>query len=466
MLAAGLTAWAHALLACGPPPEIRHVVVVSLDTIGARHVSAYGYDRETTPHLDAVAAGGVLFENAYAPQLWTLTSHITMMTGLHPEVHGVTKRRPASPSAVTLAEILRERGFATAAFTGAGGWLHPGFGLGRGFDTYEMGRHDAQTDAARATAWLREQADQLETDPEYRFFLFVHFFDAHSGGKDVPYYAPPPYGARYLPEGSRWERGGSATGLNELAKQGPSELDREIVTAYYDAAVSYVDAEGLAPVVDTLRELGLDDETLLVVTSDHGEEIFEHGGVLHRQPYDETTRVPLVFRGPGIPAGERVAELAALVDLTPTVLSLLSLPIPAHMQGRDLAPLWRGAGPVNDAVYVDGGDSHGFPYQSSVIADVEGRRWSYITTVRRAGKPLFRQLVAQGPRELYALDDDPEQRRNVAAQHPEVARGLEARLLAWFRDNETRARRLGRSRETQLLTPEEQGHLEALGYVE
>ena len=202
----------------------------------------------------------------------------------------------------------------------------------------------------------------------------------------MPYHVPAPDGRRFLPPGPAWDRSGGSDLLIRLKREGPTERDVEFLTAYYDAGVRYVDEHGLGPLLAALDELGLADDTLLVLTADHGEEIFEHGSVLHGYPYDETARVPLVFRGPGIPTGRRVPQLAALVDLMPTILSLLSLPIPEHVQGRDLGPLLRGAGPVNDAVYVDGG---GAAYPSSVIADLDGRRWSYFAPVesRRLGRP-------------------------------------------------------------------------------
>jgi arylsulfatase A-like enzyme len=225
--------------------------------------------------------------------------------------------------------------------------------------------------------------------------------------------------------------------------------------------VHYIDEHGLGPLLAALDELGLADDTLLVLTADHGEEIFEHGSVLHGYPYDETARVPLVFRGPGIPNGRRVPELAALVDLMPTILSLLSLPIPKHVQGRDLGPLLRGAGPVNDAVYVDGGEP---TYPSSVIADLDGRRWSYFAPVESrvsGGRRVFRA----GAGELFALDEDPAQQRDLVAREPDVARLLEQRLLAWFDANETLARRLGPGTRLDALSAGDRGRLEALGYL-
>jgi arylsulfatase A-like enzyme len=160
-------------------------------------------------------------------------------------------------------------------------------------------------------------------DPEHRFFLFAHFYDVHSDFKtDVPYFAPPPYDLMFLPGGLNWKHRGDSALLQELYKSGKvTPEDRRILTALYDGGVRYCDEKGVGPLLEKLRELKFDDDTLVIITSDHGEEIFEHGESIHQQPYEETSRVPLVFKGPGIPRGLRLPYLAELVDLMPTVLS-------------------------------------------------------------------------------------------------------------------------------------------------
>jgi arylsulfatase A-like enzyme len=441
-------------------------VLVSLDDVGAKHVSAYGYARETTPHLDAVAREGLLFESAYVQQTWTLTSHLTMMTGLDPRAHGASRTHSVPPSVSTLAELLWNHGFATAAFTGAVAWMRPRYGLGRGFETYEMGASDARLDAPRAVRWLAQQARLEAEDPEHRFFLFVHFFDAHSdAGTPLPYYLADPGDFDphlYVPEGRRWEHSGGTELLMRLVREGASEEDRAFATAYYDAGVRYVDEYGVGPIVAALDEHGLAENTLLVLTADHGEEIFEHGSALHGFPHQETARVPLVLRGPGIPRGARTPHLAALVDLMPTLLSLLGLPVPEDVQGRDLGPLLHGGGPVNEAVFVDGGHGASRAYPSMVVADLDGQRWSYLVAVEgREG-----DLVPQRPGELYDMAQDPGQQHDLAASRPELAARLEQMLVARLGEAEALSRRLGGARESIGLSDEERRHLRELGYGE
>jgi arylsulfatase len=457
--------------ACSGDGGIRHLVLVSLDAVGAKHVGAYGYGRETTPHLDAVARDGVVFESAYSSQTWTLTSHLSMLTGVAPVVHGASAERAASPAATSLAEVLWGLDFATAAFTGGVAWMRPHFGLGRGFDTYEMGAGDAGADTPRILRWLEAQARRIEADPDHRFFLFVHYFDAHSdAATSVPYGVPEPYGpyARgYLPKQRTWNRAGGTKLLIQLAEEGANDLDREVVTAWYDASIRYVDEQGVGRLVAALDALGLAEDTLLVVTADHGEELFEHGSVLHGYPYDETARVPLVLRGPGLPAARRVPALVSLVDVAPTLLSLLSLPVPASMQGHDLSPLLWGQGPVRGAVTVDGGQGADGAFPSSVVADLDGRRWSYVATVERRAGDGVPVLSAERPGELYALDRDPGQRDDLAGREPALAEKLGTMLLARLRADAELARRFPPGRAVgRELDREDRRRLEALGYTE
>ncbi len=463
-LAAGLAL--AAAFGCGGELRPRHVVLVSLDAVGAGHVGAYGYQRDTTPQLDAIARAGTLFESAWSPQTWTLTSHLTLLTGLDPAVHGASRERAASPGARSVAQVMRDAGFATAAFVGERVWMHPRFGHGAGFDRYEVGSDDASENMPAILDWLDQQARAAEEDAGHRFFLFAHFYDAHSDGKGAtPYAVPDPENRRFLPEGAVWGRRGGTSLLLSLRRGGnATERDREFLNAFYDAGVRWADDHGLRPIVRALREHGLEDDTLLVVTADHGEEIFDHGGVLHGQPYVETARVPLVMRGPGVPAGRRVEALVGLVDVAPTLLAQAGLPGVPAMQGVDLSSLLQDDAPVRDAVFVDGLYEGDRTWGSSVVVDRDGERWSYVAKVDARG-PLGRRVFdVTGEEELYALARDPLQRDDVSAAEPETTAALRRRLLAWYRANESRAQGAARARGGPLVSAEEAARLEALGY--
>jgi len=457
------------------PAKIRNVVLVSLDTLGARHVGAYGAERETTPNLDGLAADGTTFESVYTQQVVTLTSHATMLTGLYPQVHGVSRVRPARPGATTLAEILKANGFETAAFTGTGGYMKPDFGLGRGFDLYKLGSvktHRASDNDPRMV-WLEEQARRIHRDPEHRFFLFAHYYDVHSdSGTEVPYGAPPAFRREFFPEGFSWRRSGDIRLLVQLERAGSvTEEDLTVINGLYDAGVLFTDRERLGRLLAKLRQLGLFDDSLIVVTSDHGEEIFEHAMCSHQQPYEETARVPLVMHGPGIPQGLRIPDLTELVDLMPTLLSLLGLPIPEHVQGRDLTPLLRGEPLSPAAVHVDGilgGVPHQWRYTpSGLIREVNGRRWSYVNTVEVSEAAGQRVYETRDPGELYLLEADPDQQHNVISEHPVLASEMRAQLLAWYGENEARASALGEAEvDAEMLSRREYDRLKALGYVQ
>lgn len=466
--------------------RIRNVVVVSLDTLSALHTGAYRYERPTSPTLDALAARGALFEHAYTQQVWTLTAHISLMTGLNPQAHRASEKRVATDASPTLAEVLREQGFATGAFTGGGGYMKPRFGMGRGFDEYRLGKEDAAADVAPALRWLEAQAERRAVQPDHRFFLFAHFFDIHSDvGTDVPYDAPPPHGERFLaevlPDGESWARRGDTQLLIDLEKGKATggevtELDRRVLGALYDGGVLHTDRVGLGAIVAKLEALDLMDETLLVVTADHGEEIFEHGKVSHQQPYEETARIPLVWVGPGIEEELRLDALVELVDVMPTILSLLQIDVPPTVQGRDLSTLLSGA-----AQWLEG-DAHvdgilgGLPtikwrYPSSIVRRIGDERWSYVNTVHDRMEDGRRVFHTRFEGELYRLDDDPAQQHDLKASRPEIASELRLALLAWYARNEAAARALGvveagGEQRSPLLDPAEIDELRALGYGE
>ncbi len=466
------------------PEAPRHLVLISVDTLGAKHVGAYGYARDTSRAIDALAARGVLFENAYTQQVWTLTAHLSLMTGLHPQAHGASEQRAAWPAAPTLAATLKGAGFETAAFTGVGGYMSPRFGLGRGFERYAIGKtHDARDDGRRI-AWLRAQAKRSAADPGHRFFLFAHYFDVHSDvGTEVPYVAPEADARRYLdevlPPGDSWQRSGDTDLLIELEKSGEAtDRDRAVLEALYDAGVRYTDREGVGRLLGALDELGLAESTLVVLTSDHGEEILEHGKVSHQQPFDETARVPLVFAGPGLPRRERRSDLVELVDVMPTVLSVLDVGVPEGIQGRDLSPAWRGGALAERPAHVDGLFG-GLPtlkwrYPSAITMSVDGVRYSYVGTVHnepteRGGRRFL--MFREGA--LYDLEADPGQTRDLAAERPDLAAQLRRALLAWYEENERVARRLeresleaGQDAGVPAPSEEEAARLRALGYVE
>ena len=423
----------------GAPPSI---VLVTIDTLRADHVSAYGYARETTPHLDALAAGGARFETAYAVSSTTGPSHATLFTSRYPDEHGVTKNGVPLPADVpVLAERLRDAGYETAAFVSSF-VVERRFGLARGFDHYDddfrgaahssplrrweghvleapYDRRAGET-TERALAWLAARHDARP------FFLWVHYFDPHS-----PYDPPAPHRQAFLESSD------------------PTSPRHAI--DLYDGDVHYADAE----LGRLLAALAL-HAPLTLVTADHGEGLWDHGYLEHGVfLYEEMVRVPWVVHWPGrVPAGSTLGGLAAHVDLVPTLAGLTGLDLLADPRGRDLAPLLlRGEAPDPERrVHLQ--RRHYEPGQRGHVR-VEGPkhairvdRWKLIVSPGELGLELFD--LARDPRELH----------NLAGLRPDVVQPLYADLRRWQEGQRTRL--------AAPAAPDAQARerLRALGYVD
>ncbi len=305
---------------------VPNILLISIDSLRRDHVSAYGYQRPTTPRIDALAREGVLFDMAIAPTSWTLPSHVSLLTSLPARLHGVRDiRQRFGRDVVTLAEVLSEAGYATAGFI-AGSFLSATHGFSQGFDVYDdytilerdRGEDGGHITSPRSIAAVRRWLDGRGRQEERRpFFVFLHMWDVH-----YEYLPPPPYDKMFDPD---YEGDIGEYGLlrdSRINKNMPAR-DLEHIEALYDGEIRYTD-EHLGQLFDLLRQRGLFDDTITVVTSDHGDEFFEHGGKGHAETlYDEVLRVPLVMRYPkGIPAGRVVDRQVRLMDVAPTLLEM------------------------------------------------------------------------------------------------------------------------------------------------
>jgi arylsulfatase A-like enzyme/Flp pilus assembly protein TadD len=371
-------------------------VVVTIDTLRADHVGAYGGRDVATPHLDGLARDGAMAPRASAHVPLTRPSHVSLFTGRLPTETGIRDNiSPALvPAVPLLAEVLKKAGFRTAAFVSSA-VLESSSGLDRGFDVYsdefEGGAADAQflntvqkrgdRTTAEATAWLEKSAQTLGTSG--RLFLWLHLYDPHD-----PYEPPEPYASRY--------------------KERP-----------YDGEVAWSD-ELVGRVDGALDRLRLRGETALVVTSDHGEGLGEHGEALHGFfVYQSTLAVPLFIRGPGVKPGARIAGTVGLVDVYPAVLDLLGVTPPGGAQtaGRSLAPELRGQGPVEQR-----------PVYAESLVPLLHFGWS---DLRVLNDGRFKYIQAPRP-ELYDLQEDPGETRNLAAaqrSRAEIMRAALGRIL-------------------------------------
>ena len=372
--------WAADPAAAVRPPNL---VLVTIDTLRSDRLGCYGYSKIETPNLDQLAKQGVLFENAVTHTPLTAPSHASIFTGLYPTVHKVrdTGGFVLAASHVTLAQILQQRGWDTAAFVGAS-VLKQQFGFGRGFAVYddEMPKPDprrmagdyAERRAAevvdRASKWVAARSDKP-------FFLWVHLFDPHS-----PYDPPSPFREKY--------RG-----------------------RLYDGEVAYTDQQ----VGRLLAAVAREENTLVAVLSDHGESLAEHGEYNHGVfLYDSTLRIAFLLAGPGVPAGVRVKQQTRAIDVLPTLLELMGVKPPQTVQGSSLVPAVKSKQMPEGWSYIE----TLYPKINMGWAELRGirtNRWKYI----RAPKP-----------ELYDLSRDPAETTNVIGSHAAEAQQLQANLNA------------------------------------
>jgi len=338
------------------PSSRPDIVLVSIDSLRHDHLGCYGYGKPTSPRIDALAAEGVRFENAVSTTSWTLPAHAALFTGLFDSAHGlVDNGLELSDRVVTLAEALQGAGYGTAGFYG-GPYLHPTFGLDQGFDTYVSCMTTIEDtlpqDEVRAIAGgdtnvshqdvtgprtleaVRGLAENLDDRP---LFLFVHLWDVH-----YDYIPPAEMVHLFDPEYT-----GTLTGRDMMhdpaIHAGMPQADLQHLIALYDGEIRFTDGI-LGEILEVLAQRGRLDDTVVVITADHGEEFFEHGHKGHQQSlYEEVVRVPLIVRWPGrIDAGRVVEDQVRLIDVMPTLLALAGVPNPSEMQGRDLGPLLRG----------------------------------------------------------------------------------------------------------------------------
>ncbi len=430
----------------GPPRAAgqRNVLLITIDTLRADRVGADGTTNSLTPAIDRLAAGGALFEQAFSTSSWTLPALASVLTGQMPSQHGagwpagerdLLARSPLPPMP-TLATALRARGYRTAAKV-TNPYLALRYGLGAGFDEHENVTLEAEATAAlahtlafRAVRWLcpwlliTDRGDTvtaralrwLDAHGHEPFLLWVHYIDPHAPYTDPDADAHTSFrGDSLLGRGAADPVPGPAPVDVARIRAGEVHLTaagkRQLV-ALYDREVAYVDRQ-VARLLAALAHLGLERDTLVVLLSDHGEEFWEHGGVEHGHTFfDEVVRVPLILRGPGVPAGRRVGALTSLADVTPTILDLLGLPALPGVQGTSLAPFLRGDALARTAVAAE-----------SMLFGEEA------TAVRTAQHKYVRW--GDGREELYDLGRDSGERTNQAACADLAgARAVHARVFA------------------------------------
>jgi len=470
-----------------------NVVLIVLDTVRADHLSVYGYSRPTTPGLERLASEGVVFEQALAPAPWTLPSHATLFTGLYPAQHHAGRLHPRLDGHLTtLPEILREQGYQTVGFSN-NTWVSRATNFDQGFDDFEdfrgiwrVWRSLSRLTAVQIYHWVKptqlhgdysggagvtnvaiRRWFNARRDQDRPFFLFINYLDAH-----FPYHAPDPYWRKFV-EPARLEL---ATELLDTKAQDdadwtppPIKWDAKkwgALTDLYDGELFYLDAM-LTELFDDLRARNLWDDTLVVVTSDHGEHLGEHGLFLHRfSVYEPTLHIPMIMRLPGrLPAGKRFDDWVGLPDVFPTILRLVGVPPPAELHaglpGKSL---------VGSPVSVPSGRTLLGDYEVPDNLLPRYRRRTKITDESYFHRGL-RSLHegnwkfiwgTDGRHELYDLAKDPLETNDLVTQLPEQAKAMESRLQAMLDEMP----QVGDAEETGELDAETRDQLRALGYIE
>ena len=408
-------------------PSHPNVVLITLDTTRADRMGFLGSDRGLTPSLDALARGATIFSRAYAQVPLTTPSHATILTGTYPQFNHVNYLGdPLGAELPSLPEILHKNGYKTAAFVGSlvldPKKLAPGFE--RGFDVYDAGFHRrapredryrsmerrGEEVVSRALAWLNKQ-------PAGPFFLWVHLYDPHD-----PYSPPEPFKSRF--------------------KTNP-----------YDGEIAYTDTV-VGKLLAGLRTRGLFDPTLIAVMADHGEAFGEHGENHHGIfLYDETIQVPLLFKLPGQHTAKKVATRVGLVDVAPTILKAVRLPVPAAVQGESLLSVM-----TSDQAPASPQRS-GVPLQGSVYAESAYGYLSFGWSKLQAWRTGNYLYIEAPQRELYDQSQDPLATHNLAPDSRAVADTVRAQVIEFY------GKTKGGAAEKTKLSPEQDESLHALGYL-
>jgi arylsulfatase A-like enzyme len=460
-----------------PAPVPRNAVIVVIDALRADHLGCYGYQRPTSPHIDALAATATRFVNGISTTPWTLPSMATLMTSLYPRVHGATvpsnvvacemgaascrPRTVLDESRLTLAEVLQRHGFATAAFVPGHGYTSRAFGFGQGFGTFVDDRIEAPFMIEGFAQWLDRALPN-------RFFAYLHLTEVHA-----PYTGPSPTRypadspdptqrarAQTIAEEIRRYRGfafdpgyqGTMDGsLDAIQRLGPERLkkigsrDLEHLVALYDQGIAYVDY-WIGRLVEELDRRGLRENTIVFLAADHGDELHDHGGFDHGATfYDEMMRVPYILRVPHLGEGRVVDDQVGLIDVMPTLVDLLGAGDTLDAQGRSVRPLLSGGALPERTLF---GEAAMIP---GLVAS-RTNQWKYI---RPSGAPP----------ELYDLRADPRETLNLCAQDGDRCKPFAEQMHAWeIEMQRVKEQRALATPKTAVIDEQTHERLRELGY--
>jgi arylsulfatase A-like enzyme len=468
-----------------------NVLILLVDTARAQNLSCYDYSLPTSPHMDAVAAEGVLYEHAIAPGCWSLPSQMSLLTGMFPAKHGAHELHLFYDHPYSLLpEVLQQQGYHTLGVS-PNSWMSDEFGATHGFDTYlklwqcwptlpARAPHESNGLFATVTQRLnrfysrhvfprrsrachvRQRIDKLLDTASEPFFLYAIFWDMH-----LPYTPASHHATRWLSNGVTHDQAKrvNRNHLRYLAEQTTmSEADFTILRACYDAALTSIDEE-IGTLVDHLRQRGILDQTILIITSDHGENIGEHGLMSHAYSlHDTLIRVPLIIRYPGcFSPGQRVSQQVQLTDLFPTLLDILQLDVPnirRELQGVSLL-----SHPAEERfAYAEMLAPH--PSMQSLNRRVGAPEHTPRPAFDRALRCLrttYNKIIwaSDGRHALYNLRQDPGETTNRFADDPALASTLLELLDSWHPAHD-----VSHSQPAPDINAEVRQRLRDLGYID
>jgi len=427
-----------------------NVIFISIDTLRADHLGCYGYERNTSFNIDSFAQQNILFKNCFIHEPCTAPSHMSMFTGLYPVTHGVNRFSVLDESITTLAEVLKSEGYRTLGFVRQCGQLCPEFGFARGFDVYiEKNHRDFIAELQN-----KLMAKYLKKNKDEKLFVFIHYYDVHSDFGRLPYDSPPPYDRMYYPDYAGNFSGGNgeifaSEYLVHLNKNKVSLKDDDLryITSMYDGSVTYTD-KYLGELFEILKELELYDKSLIIVTSDHGEEFQEHGWMLHGNPYfyEELVHVPLIIKLPWATTGGKIIEnLVESIDFMPTILGTLGIKNVPKMQGENFMRIIESP----DAKWKY--SVFGYSVAEGPRAFLRNRRWKLVAD----------NIYKENNFKVFDLSNDPAEEFDIMGNPQDVTDELKRELLGRY----VKVERHG-SLEKVQATPEQLEILKSLGYVE
>jgi len=389
------------------PSNSPNIILISIDALRADHLSCYGYHRNTSPNIDRLAREGTIFKNCLSQATSTGPSHTSIFLSQYVWRHKVdTFKKRLGRSPATLAEILKDRNYTTAAFVGRG-ILSAKYELNRGFEIYDDGS-PGRGWCYEISSYINKLLSWLESVRNRKFFLFIHTYDVHA-----PYNPPSPYFDLYTKghyEGThlRMSKGIMPLKLN-ASELTPEEID--YIMAVYDGGINYVDDQ-LGKIFEKLNQLGIYENTIIIITADHGEAFREHGKLEHNsKPYIEEIHVPLIMKGPGIPRNRIYENFVQHIDIVPTIFEILNIPQRGEMQGRSLLPLMNNCEIEEDFKTY----SFGRRARNRFSMSLRTKEWTYI-------------MNPGGLDELYNRINDPKEQNNIIEKKPLIAKKLKKEL--------------------------------------